>query len=171
MSFTKMIIQCIRNVNDSTKDDSIRIIPVWTPLYYSDIKRLDYSITHSIPGSETASGNVMTTTSLVFGSFLEEYFSNLIKILAADTEPFLHIQVSIPGMPCVMLTPTSALTILPSLISELKRVMSSWPEEQPHTVPPQPTATRTAPAQVTAPTAARHLFFDEEDGRVIRQFY
>lgn len=178
MTFINLKIHCIRDVDNSKDDDEITITPVWTTLQHSDIKRLDYSITHKVPGSETDSGNRMINTSRVYATFLEAYLSNLIKLLAVDEAPFRQIQISIPCMPCVLLTPKTAETMLPSLISELRRLMSCWPELErtelerslattTTTIPPPTTPTH---SPITAPVA-RHIFFDEEDGRMIRQFY
>ena len=169
----KMVIHCIRNGNIQNNDDRIVITP-YSPSIYSEVQDLEYAITHTISGSATCSTNPIVTHSRVQRSDLPQYLSSLILMLSVDNDPFEYIQIGLPGIPDTMLTPAAALILLPTLVSELKRMTLSWPDDLSReqrvplasASPPQGQKIR-----VNVAPGARHIFFDEEDGSVIRQYY
>ena len=75
-----------------------------------------------------------------------------------------------------MLTPSTALILLPTLVSELKRLTLSWPDDLSREQRESLASNSASPQQgqkirVNVAPGARHIFFDEEDGSVLRQYY
>ena len=163
-----MIIHCIRNRNIQNNDDKIVITP-YVASIYSEVQSLEYAVTHTISASATASTNPLVTTSRVQRCDLPQYLTSLILMLSVDNDPFQYIQFGMPGIPDTMLTPAAALILLPTIISELKRMTLSWPEEL--TGEPSESHAQHEPnIRVKVASGARHIFFDE-DGSVLRQYY
>jgi hypothetical protein len=157
-----MVIHCIRNGNIENNDDRIVITPYSTSIH-SEVQSLEYAVTHTISGAATCSTKPIVTQSRVQRIDLPQYLSSLILMLSVDNDPFEYIQFGMPGIPDTMLTPASALLLLPTLISELKRMTLCWPDDLSRDQ-------RDPNIRVKVASGARHIFFDE-DGSVLRQYY
>jgi hypothetical protein len=170
-----MVIHCIRNGNVQNNDDRIVITP-YSPSIHSEVQSLEYAVTHTISGAATCSTNPIVTQTRVQRCDLPQYLSSLILMLSVDNDPFEYIQFGLPGIPDTMLTPAAALLLLPTLVSELKRMTLCWPDDLSREQRESATQTQ-QPHQQTQPnirvnvaSGARHIFFDE-DGSIIRQYY
>lgn len=170
-----MVIHCIRNGSIQNNDDKIVITPYRASIY-PEVQSLEYAVTHTISGSATCSTNPLVTQTRVQRCDLPQYLSSLILMLSVDNDPFEYIQFGLPGIPDTMLTPASALLLLPTLVAELKRMTLCWPDDlsraqrESASMPQQQQQQQQPNIRVNVAPGARHIFFDE-DGSVLRQYY
>jgi hypothetical protein len=87
-------IRCIRNKDDSNRDDVIRIVPFGTDHY--SIKTT-YGLTKKVYTQTMTYANVFA------------YVHSLITLLIHDEMPFKSIQLDFPNTPSVMLNIESSL--------------------------------------------------------------
>lgn len=89
-----LCIRCVRNLDDSTTDDVIRIVPFGTD---------HYNITTTYGRSNKTYTQTITYAN-VFG-----YVHSLVTFLIHDDMPFKSVQLDFPNTPSVMLNVGSSI--------------------------------------------------------------
>ena len=110
----KIEIFVIRNTNDKSKDDMIRISK-------------DDDHTYSILFHDQDSG-LKTTTSNMLPSDLMKYMSSTLRMLTVDSEPFLGVQFSMPNSPSVLITTENLTSQTRDLVyDKIEELLNCWP--------------------------------------------
>ena len=157
MKFVEMTIRCIRNNDESRLDDIITITPSWKDLAY-DLRVLEFHVQGTF---KDINGLVRPKhLQILRGPQLYNYIKNLIDLLSVDDDHFHFYQFDIPNMPSLLFNHNKLPTVKTLLLSTMDNLTSNWPTFK-------PSQTFEQPQQPPRPN--RHLFFDEENGEVIRE--
>ena len=189
--FQSFTIRCSRNIHNVDEDDTIRIKARWNTIN-EDCKFMEFVVRHRVA---ECSGEE-DTEQIITGSHLTSYIGNLIDLLAVDIQPFKQIQFDFPCMPSIIVTPSQIQEIRHVIMSATYGLQTSWPTMvitkakkpstplnvfaesfvpkvsrvcQSHDTPQRKYGYSVEPPRIER-RAPRHIFFDEEDGRVTRYF-
>ena len=147
----RLSIQFVRNPETKKSDD------------YAVIENTSVD-NYTISYTDAVSGTQMKFTTDSNGVF--HWTRRTLRLLEEDSDPFKFIQLNVYAMPSTLF-PVAQLhkhyeTILNTVEFYLDVISSGT--HQP-TTPPRAAATRQCP---DAPARRRHLFFNEDDGEVVR---
>lgn len=190
-NYTHFTIRLCRDLNAAEHDDVITIKPRWNE-FVEDSTMMEYSVHHRIASCSAAGDDEDHVEQYLFSSSMYTYVGNLIDLLTVDIQPFKQIQFDFPCMPTVVVSPSQLPNIRHVIMGAVYGIQLDWPirivkkakkslnanaepfiPAEAYRTPQRPATRSSAPApappRVERPVA-RHIFFDEEDGRVTRYF-
>jgi hypothetical protein len=109
-----MEFRLLRSGKGSLNDDVIRIVPAYDGCY-------------NVIYNDQDSG-VKTKTSRLTKTDVVSFLSNLFRFLTVDEEPFRSLQVTLPNLPTIMITPGNLNSQVRDLVYDsVEMTIANWP--------------------------------------------
>ena len=123
----KIVIRFTRDLNNSSKDDVITIMPKWATTCCHDVEVMEYSVVMTTASCSNNSNLARSYEQLLSAQNLRKYVHSLLALLPKDTEPFLGVQIDLPNAPTVLFNQKDLYENAWSIVNLVEVAISSWP--------------------------------------------
>ena len=120
-----IVLRFSRSESDLSKDDTIVIRPVWTACSHG-VELLEYAVVMTIASCATVSRQPHSYKQVLSTTNFRKYLYGILNLLAADTQPFVNIQVDIPSVPSVLFKQSTLNANAWSIMNLVDVTLDSW---------------------------------------------